>query len=133
MCSLAPAATNATAAAPVATGSPADVQSSAAEAASLSALLASASPDAAAASTAPAAVGSSDDAMTGILTVQRQQLRARIEQLEREAAVLRRCKAQEQCAGRRLVDAMLHFSGTLRRRTLTCTARGRITWSCVPS
>ena len=60
------------------------------EAASLSALLdtSSAVPAAPAASIA-AAMASSDDAMTGILSVQRQQLRARVEQLEREAAALR--------------------------------------------
>ena len=68
-----------------------DGSCAASEAASLSALLAtsSAAPAAPAASIA-AAMASSDDAMTGILSVQRQQLRARVEQLEREAAALRR-------------------------------------------
>jgi hypothetical protein len=70
-------------------GSTADASSSASEAASLSALLATTSISAPAAA-AVASIGSSDDAMAGILTVQRQQLRARVEQLEREAAVHRR-------------------------------------------
>jgi hypothetical protein len=55
---------------------------------SLSALLASSS--AVPAVSTAAAIGTGDDAMTGILSVQRQQLRARVEQLEREAAAFRR-------------------------------------------
>jgi hypothetical protein len=64
--------------------------SAASEAASLSALLSASS-----AAPAAAAIGTSDEAMTGILSAQRQQLRTRIEQLEREAAAHRRHSASE--------------------------------------
>jgi hypothetical protein len=65
---------------------------SSAEAASLSALLAATTtaPSSAADAASASTNGASDEAMTGILSVQRQQLRARIDHLEREAASHRR-------------------------------------------
>lgn len=105
--------------------------SSVSEAASLSALLATASNIPAA--SAAAAIGTSDEAMTGILSVQRQQLRARIEQLEREAAAHRRSDAP---TSREYFSACLTVSslaGCSRPLKLSCKVCGQTTWSCMPS
>ncbi len=105
-----------------------DNSSAASEAASLSALL-SASPTA----TVVATIGSSDDAMTGILSVQRQQLRTRIEQLEREAAAHRRHSSPETV--RALSWHIVTFGCTGSRMPLkrNCRVFGRITWSYMRS